>query len=110
MSTPAVPATRGTHLTVQQLSDLRAQLEQQRRFRLDQLTGLRHGDERHGEIAATLATAARAALRDVTEALRRIDDGSYGSCAGCGRALPIERLEVLPQVCRCAACLESAQA
>lgn len=109
MSTPAVPATRGTHLTAEQLSDLRAQLEQQRRFRLDQLAGLRDGAERHGEIAETLASAARAALRDVTEALRRIADGSYGSCADCGRALPLERLEVLPQVGRCAACLESAQ-
>jgi DnaK suppressor protein len=92
------------------LSHLRAQLEQQRRFRLDQLAGLRDGDEPHNEIAETLATAARAALRDVTEALRRMDDGSYGTCADCGRALALERLEVLPQVGRCAGCLESAQA
>ena len=110
VNTSAVPTTRGTPLTERQLADLRAQLEQQRRFRLDQLAALRGGDARHGgEIAATLRFAAEAALADVTDALRRMAQGSYGSCTECGTDLPAERLEVLPQVGRCASCLQSAQ-
>ena len=110
MSTSAVPTTRGTPLTERQLADLRAQLEQQRRFRLDQLAALRTGDARHGgEIADTLRVGAQAALADVTDALRRMAEGSYGTCADCGTDLPVERLEVLPQVGRCISCLQSAK-
>ena len=108
VSTRAVPAISGT-LTSDQLDELRAQLEQQRRFRLDQLAALRAGDEQHGEIAATLTTAAHAALNDITAALRRIADGTYGSCTECGRPLPLERLEMVPQVGRCGACLRPTQ-
>ncbi|TAM86807.1 MAG: molecular chaperone DnaK [Jatrophihabitans sp.] len=106
MTSDRLPAWQ---LTPAQRNDLRARLVQQRRFRLDQLAGLEAGAERNDEIAQSLTAAARAALHDVTEALQRMDEGSYGSCAACGRALPLERLELLPQVSRCAACLQSAQ-
>jgi len=93
-----------------QLAVLRDMLEQQRRFRLDQLAQLQaaeptgqlaNGDR---EITDSLVTGARAALRDVVDALQRMDDGRYGSCRRCGAALEIARLEVLPQVSLCMPC------
>ena len=35
-------------------------------------------------------------LADVEHALRRLDDGTYGTCEACGKVIPDERLEVLP--------------
>ncbi len=37
-----------------------------------------------------------AELADVERALRRVDDGSYGTCEACGRPIGDERLEALP--------------
>jgi RNA polymerase-binding transcription factor DksA len=85
-------------------------LEQQRRFRLDQLEQLQGGDQSgqlsngDREITDSLVTGARAALRDVVDALQRMVDGRYGSCRRCGTALEVARLEVLPQVSLCMPC------
>ena len=37
-----------------------------------------------------------AELVDVEHALRRLDEGTYGTCEVCGRAIPDERLEAMP--------------
>ena len=37
-----------------------------------------------------------AELADVDHALRRLDDGTYGSCEACGKTIADERLEALP--------------
>ena len=37
-----------------------------------------------------------AELADVEHALRRLDDGTYGTCEVCGKAIPDERLEAMP--------------
>ena len=42
-----------------------------------------------------------AELADVEHALRRLDDGTYGTCEVCGRGIPEERLEALPATRLC---------
>lgn len=37
-------------------------------------------------------------------ALQRLDDGTYGICAECGRRIPEERLEVMPATRWCVRC------
>jgi RNA polymerase-binding protein DksA len=37
-----------------------------------------------------------AELGDIDHALRRIDDGSYGTCEACGKPIGDERLEAMP--------------
>jgi RNA polymerase-binding transcription factor DksA len=37
-----------------------------------------------------------AELSDVEHALRRLDDGSYGTCEACGRPISGDRLEAMP--------------
>jgi RNA polymerase-binding transcription factor DksA len=44
------------------------------------------------------------AIEEFEDALVRVDNGHYGACQSCGRSIPIERLEVLPQTRFCAAC------
>lgn len=37
-----------------------------------------------------------AELDDLDRALRKIDDGTYGTCEACGQEIPAERLEAMP--------------
>jgi DnaK suppressor protein len=105
IQTPAA----GTAPTAIQLATFRDQLEQQHRFRLEQLEELRTTDpDNTSEVTEVLAAGARAALHDVLAALYRMDTGTYGICTDCGADLPIERLEVLPQVGQCLPCRRSA--
>lgn len=43
-------------------------------------------------------------LRKAERALEQIDAGTYGSCESCGKAIPVERLEVLPYSTLCVEC------
>ncbi|WP_394757650.1 TraR/DksA family transcriptional regulator [Rhodoferax sp.] len=45
-------------------------------------------------------------LERVNAALRRIEDGSYGSCVDCGVEIPPARLQAAPDALRCIACQE----
>jgi RNA polymerase-binding transcription factor DksA len=45
---------------------------------------------------ASILDATERQLTDVERAQSRLDDGSYGTCEACGRAIPIERLEARP--------------
>ncbi|GAT74579.1 DnaK-like suppressor protein [Microbacterium sp. HM58-2] len=53
-----------------------------------------------------LAEAAASELRQVDEALARLDAGTYGVCAGCGQPIAAARLEVRPFATHCVACAE----
>lgn len=41
---------------------------------------------------------------EILAALTRIQEGSYGNCADCGRPIPEGRLEARPEAARCVAC------
>ncbi|RME42408.1 MAG: hypothetical protein D6791_17780 [Chloroflexi bacterium] len=43
-------------------------------------------------------------LEMVENALRRLEDGTYGICEGCGREIDPARLEVLPEAHLCVEC------
>jgi RNA polymerase-binding protein DksA len=43
-------------------------------------------------------------LEEVEHALRRLAEGTYGTCERCGRQIPFERLERLPQATICVHC------
>lgn len=47
-------------------------------------------------------------LRDVDEALLRIERGEYGMCANCEEHIPEKRLRALPWARYCVACQEKA--
>lgn len=53
---------------------------------------------------AGLLERAERALADTHAALERLHEGVYGTCAGCGRPIPAERLAALPTTTRCTGC------
>ncbi len=73
-----------------------------------------NADDEHDPEGATIAfersqvTAlvdqARRHLDEVDAALERVHDGTYGSCASCGRSIAEERLEARPVARTCMAC------
>lgn len=46
-------------------------------------------------------------LDQADEALGRIEDGVYGTCAECGESIPVARLEALPHTKFCVTCSAS---
>lgn len=53
-----------------------------------------------------LAEGAASELRQVDDAIARMDAGTYGVCANCGKPIPSARLEVRPFAVHCVACAE----
>jgi DnaK suppressor protein len=45
--------------------------------------------------------------RNISEALRRVQRGTFGSCESCGDKIPTARLRALPFALRCRTCQES---
>ena len=43
-------------------------------------------------------------IAEIDAALTRIDAGTFGTCSGCGAAIPEERLELRPFAGTCVAC------
>lgn len=61
------------------------------------------------EIDYTLGENSEQVLADIDSALRRIDDGTYGTCVNCGREIPLQRLEAYPAASLCIDCRRSAE-
>ena len=56
------------------------------------------------ELDDTLAENAEHVIERIDAALRRIDDGTYGTCERCGREIPEERLDARPWASFCVDC------
>jgi RNA polymerase-binding protein DksA len=52
----------------------------------------------------SLEANARDLLGKVNRALETVDDGTYGICVECGKAIPVARLDALPYVTLCVDC------
>jgi RNA polymerase-binding transcription factor len=103
-----------------QYDHIRANLERQRTDLLARLEQLRQDlrrpnnpdfaeqatERENDEVLDALDGASRAELAAIGRALARIESGDYGTCAGCGEAIPIKRLEVLPFSVYCVNCAD----
>lgn len=56
------------------------------------------------EIDYTLEENSEHVLAAIDEALSRIEEGTFGTCVRCGRAIAEERLEAIPYATRCIDC------
>jgi DnaK suppressor protein len=104
---------------------LRARLESERKRLIEEMeqikSSIRSADERREgspfgkreeeatesyelERRLTLEKSIRDQLAAVEHALQKFEDGTYGLCDKCGRPIPPERLEALPQASLCLDC------
>ena len=101
-------------LTEEQLDHLKGELEafldgQRERLQRSEeqfrsLTADSSVDAIEREAARRAAEQAFAAIQETNRALELMNDGTYGSCIGCGRPIPFERLEAVPRTRTCVAC------
>ncbi|MFP4172505.1 MAG: TraR/DksA family transcriptional regulator [Candidatus Hydrogenedentota bacterium] len=56
------------------------------------------------ETALNIASNESERLREINDALARIQEGTYGKCEGCGTEIPKKRLEVFPSARYCVEC------
>ena len=92
------------------LDELRRDLGQARADTLDELAGPAPdpGDESVARMIAELDQAEVSRdvgeLRQLDEARRRFDEGSYGVCSDCGNEIDYRRMRVNPAATRCVHC------
>jgi DnaK suppressor protein len=72
----------------------------------DELDRIQHSQER--ELAIGVLDRNSTLLREVRAALRRIDAGAFGICAGCEEEINPKRLTALPWALLCIVCQEAA--
>jgi len=124
----------GVGLSPEDLAALRESLEEQRRFRREQLRQIDGAPQDRGdrsdwvdrgdpsdpsdpsdrtdeqqaasqtEVRLMLAASARMVLTDVEAALDRMARGRYGTCHLCTRSISLARLTIVPQARYCARC------
>jgi RNA polymerase-binding protein DksA len=56
------------------------------------------------ELDYTLEENSEHVLGEIDAALKRIEEGTYGTCTNCDRPIPVERLEALPWATLCIDC------
>jgi DnaK suppressor protein len=61
------------------------------------------------ELMFSLSDTERTTLLQIENALRRMEEGSYGRCANCGQNIHILRLEAVPWARFCIDCQELAE-
>jgi DnaK suppressor protein len=72
----------------------------------DQMDEIQYASER--DLAICNVDRDSAVLRQVKAALRRIHDGSFGTCADCESEIGPKRLAAVPWASRCIRCQEAA--
>lgn len=78
---------------------------------LNELRGQSNGDvldvasdTARDELSCQLAEAESRELGQIDDALNRMRDGSYGRCDGCGKVIPVARLQIVPYATECIEC------
>jgi len=61
------------------------------------------------EIDYTLEENSENVLHSIDDALGRIDEGTFGTCARCGLSISADRLEAIPYATRCIDCQRLAE-
>ena len=59
-------------------------------------------------VLESLSHAGRTEVYLIEAALKRMEEGTYGKCIDCGKAIAKRRLEALPEAERCLSCAQQA--
>ncbi|MBI4355134.1 MAG: TraR/DksA C4-type zinc finger protein [Candidatus Omnitrophica bacterium] len=61
-------------------------------------------DHYERELSLNIATGEQRILYAIDEALKRVEDATYGLCLECGKPIPTRRLQAVPYAPMCIAC------
>ena len=73
-------------------------------------TGDRSLQDSTGEQQISILEVRNRMRNQIDEALRRLEDGTYGTCEDCSREINPERLKAMPFARRCVECQQKAEA
>jgi DnaK suppressor protein len=99
--------TSTVHDPVEVFRDVLEEQFQRHTDRLSELTVGAQQPDRGGydkETLIALTVSCRRALADTAAALRRIAEGTYGSCKRCGVSIALDRLRAVPHAPFCLSC------
>ncbi|MDX3137144.1 TraR/DksA C4-type zinc finger protein [Streptomyces europaeiscabiei] len=89
--------------------EARQRLEHERNTRLTQLQAIAEaGHDAEEHLMSAQKDTIERVLKEIDAACARIQDRSYGTCQGCSKPIPIERLEILPYTRFCVPCQRDA--
>jgi RNA polymerase-binding protein DksA len=91
---------------LQELMSEAKEIDSELREKLDPDVEERAVELEDDEVLEGLGNAAVTEIGHIRQALRRIDDGSYGECASCGDKINEARLEALPHAMLCMKCAQ----
>lgn len=63
-------------------------------------------ERENDEVVDAIGDETQQSIREVTRALRRLEDGTYGLCGSCGKPIAVARLNALPEATRCMDCAD----
>jgi DnaK suppressor protein len=86
------------------LRDARAEASEQNRYRVE--SGETSEVHPEDELAFALLQLRGQVLNRIDEAMRQLDEGTYGYCGECGDPIAAPRLRALPFAVRCKDCEE----
>lgn len=86
------------------LHDIEAELDAPHSNDWEDLATEREGDE----VLEKLGQSGQAEISRIRAALKRLREGRYGICAGCGATISTARLDVLPETPLCKTCAAGA--
>ena len=103
---------------MQNLAQVRTQLETQLDELLERASGIEDVlsdrgdadweenavDSECDEATAAVGDVTRKEIQEIRLALSRLENGTYGICASCGKPIAQERLTALPSTCTCSRC------
>lgn len=85
--------------------EARQRLEHEHTERLAQLTAIETSPQyTRDEVTLALLSTTRSVLAEISAALQRVKEGTYGLCQACHAPIAAERLKTLPHTQFCACC------
>ena len=96
---------------LQVLSERRGRLSADRRREGEALSADapdRAIQQENDEVVDSITTVVETESRAITGALKRLEDGRYGTCATCGAEISLTRLAAVPYADQCQSCAAQA--
>ena len=66
-------------------------------------------DSAEGDLSLRIAESETAEASEIERAIEKVDNGTYGICEVCNKAIGVDRLQFLPYVTMCIKCQELAE-